>query len=64
MLFAISLKILKRKHFSHQLNSKLFPVVCCYGWQGWTWIETTFQLLINYYKFYSKQLIHCLQLVD
>ena len=19
---------------------KLFPVVCCKGWQGWTWIET------------------------
>ena len=19
---------------------KLFPVVCCYGWKGWKWIET------------------------
>ena len=19
---------------------KLFPAVCCYGWQGWKWIET------------------------
>ena len=19
---------------------KLFPVVCCYGWDGWMWIET------------------------
>ena len=19
---------------------KLFPLVCCYGLQGWTWIET------------------------
>ena len=18
---------------------KLFPIVCCYGWQGWKWIE-------------------------
>ena len=18
---------------------KLFPVTCCYGWQGWKWIE-------------------------
>ena len=37
----------------HQLNSKnddavlslktveLFPGVCCCGWQGWTWIETS-----------------------
>ena len=41
--------------FLHQLNFKNkglvllfktifrhsnFPVVCCYGWQGWKWIET------------------------
>ena len=23
-----------------QFTLKLFLVVCCYGWQGWTWIET------------------------
>ena len=23
-----------------ETEMKLFPVVCCCGWQGWKWIET------------------------
>ena len=59
---------------SRQLNSKnngpglsfknffkhwiLFPVVCCDGWQRWTWIETLFQVLMLYLqKSPSKQLL-------
>ena len=29
---------------------KLFPVVCCDGWQGWTWIET-WKSWANFSKF-------------
>ena len=25
---------------NHVTALKLFPVVCCCGWQGWKWIET------------------------
>ena len=54
----------------HQLNSKnnglvlslktffttlkLFPVVCCYGWQGWKWIETWKKLAFKIWSFVFK----------
>ena len=43
--------------FLHQLNAinnewslKLLPVVCCYEWQGWTWMETC-KSWANVFKF-------------
>ena len=30
--------------------SRLFPVTCCYKWQGWTWIET-WKTWANFFNF-------------
>ena len=39
--------------YDHILPLKLFPVVCCNGWKGWTWINTL-KIWANLFKFWCN----------